>query len=93
MQAGSAQVSVQGTHRSGPDHVAWAGRGKRRHRNPTRQGFEQDQAERVGDAGEHEYIGRRVYRREFLAVLRANEYRVRETPGERPAQPGPASRP
>src|SRR6266702_7697087 len=76
-EAGIAQIMIQRADRRIADDVAGALHRERRDRQATRERFQQDQAERVGLAGKHEDVGRRIDVRQFLAVLFPQKDRVR----------------
>ncbi|MGY3357596.1 hypothetical protein ACVWZK_004259 [Bradyrhizobium sp. GM0.4] len=76
-EAGAAQIVIERADRRIADHVAGPLHRKRRDRQAARQGFEQNEAERVGLARKHEDIGGRVDVRQLLAMLFAEEDRVR----------------
>ena len=86
LQAGRAQILVQDADRRRADHVAGAGDRKSGNRQAAGQRLEQHQAKRVGLAREHEDVGGRIDLRQFLAVPRAQEHRIRIFPLQRRAR-------
>ena len=68
------------------DHVAGTGHRKRRDRQAARQRLQQHQAEGVGPARKHEDVGGGIDLRQFLALPRAEKYRLRIFPLQRRAR-------
>lgn len=67
---------IQNSDRRLADHVAGPLHWKGGNRQAARKRFEQDQAEGVGLAGEHEHVRRGIDLRQRLAVLLAEEDRI-----------------
>ncbi len=75
--AGAAQIAIQRADRMIGDHVERTGDRERRNRRAAGQRFELHDAERVGEAREHEHVGGGQMRRQILALLLAEEFRFR----------------
>ena len=75
--AGAAQIGIQRADRMIRDHVQRAGHRKRRDRRAARQRFELHDAEGVGEAREHEDVGRRQMRGQIRALLFAEKSGLR----------------